>query len=79
MENKVSAMSMVSYSNLVKKEGLELAHFVIVQKQVPGTVKLGIKELFGHRTIVHYLLSELAYWSWEMVHYCHVVHYLAVP
>ena len=38
-----------------------------------GKVKLGIKELFGHSTIVHYLLSELAYWSWEMVHY------LAVP
>ena len=49
------------------------------------TVKHGNKELFGRRTIVHqsqfvhYFLSELAYWSREMVHYCQVVPYLAVP
>ena len=34
MENKIIAMSMVTYSNLVKKERLELALFVNVQKQV---------------------------------------------
>ena len=28
---------------------------------------------------VHNLWSKLANWSWEMVHYCHVVHYLAGP
>ena len=49
------------------------------------TVKLGNKELFGRRTIVHYsqfvhyLLSELVYWAREMVHYSQVVPYLAVP
>ena len=49
------------------------------------TVKLGIKELFGHRKIVHsyqfghYLLSKLANWSWKMVHYCQFVPYLTVP
>ena len=31
-----------------------------------GTVKLGIKDLFGHRKIVHYLLSKLANWSREI-------------
>ena len=41
-----------------------------------GTVELGNKELFGHRTIihqcqfVHYLKVK---WSREMVHYCQVV------
>ena len=34
MENKIIAMSMVTYSHLVKKERLELALFVNVQKQV---------------------------------------------
>ena len=34
MEKQIIAMSMVSYSNLVKKERLELALFVNVQKQV---------------------------------------------
>ena len=38
-----------------------------------GTVELGNKELFVHRKIIHYLLSEMAYWSREMVHYCQVV------
>ena len=48
-------------------------------------MELGIKELFGHRTMVHYsqfvhyLLSELEYWSREMGHYCQIVSYLAVP
>ena len=44
-----------------------------------GTVKLGIKDLFGHRKIVHYLLSKLANWSREMVQYCQFVPYLTVP
>ena len=36
---------------------------------LPNTVKFGIKELFGRRTIVHHS---------QFVHYCQIVPYLAV-
>ena len=57
----------------------------LTHPDVHTTVELGNKELFGHHSVVdqcqfvHYLLSELAYWSWEMVIFCQVVPYLAVP
>jgi hypothetical protein len=53
--------------------------------QFQNTVKLGNKEFFGNRKIVHlcqfvhYLLDKLANWSREMVRYCQVVPYSTIP
>ena len=54
-------------------------NFDIIATRMLNIIELDNKELIGQRTNVHYLISELEYWSVEMVHYWQVVPYLAVP